>query len=394
MKVAVVTATRAEFGILRNLVGRIDESPDLELQLIVTGTHLLAEFGNTIEEIQSSGLKVSATVEEITYADTGKDVAQQVGAGIQGFTSALVELQSDLIVILGDRYEMLAASVSAFFLDIPIVHIHGGEVTEGAFDDSIRHAITKFSSIHCVAHKTYAQRVIQMGEQPDSVHVVGGLGADALTDVSLKSREELEQTLGIKLRKTSFLVTQHPVTSGARDTSDETNALVKALDHFPDATVVFTMPNADPEHKIVEDIIKEAVRERSNYWYFFESLGSENYWSLMAEASAIVGNSSSGILEAPSFSVPTVNIGNRQVGRIFPKSVVSCEPNVESIIKSLEHVLKPAFKQGLEELANPLAQPDTVGKIMRIIATISAQRPATKFFYDLPDTVKRNQHDS
>lgn len=384
MKVAAVTATRAEFGMLTDLLRGIHESSYLDLKLIVTGTHLLEEFGDTVRYIQSAGIPISCTVNEITHAHTDLEVANQVGAGIGGFAKALSELEPDMIVILGDRYEMLAASIASFFLGIPILHIHGGEVTEGAFDDSIRHTITKLASLHCVAHETYARRVIQLGEHPDSVHVVGGLGADGLSRATLKSRAELESDLNIKIRDPLLLVTQHPVTSGPRDTLLEATELIHALNHFEEATVIFTMPNADPEHRVLEEIFRGAVEDRRERWYFFKSLGQVNYWSLMAEASAVVGNSSSGILEAPSLGVPTVNIGHRQKGRIFAPSIVSCEPTADSIVATLRLALEPRFRKGLKNLASPFSKPDAAERILTIITSRSAQKWPNKVFYDIP----------
>lgn len=383
MKIAAVTATRAEFGILSDLLCGIHKSSYLELKLIVTGTHLLEEFGDTVRYIQSAGIPISYTVNEITHAHTDLEVANQVGAGIGGFAKALSEIEPDMIVILGDRYEMLAASIASFFLGIPILHIHGGEVTEGAFDDSIRHTITKLASLHCVAHETYARRVIQLGEHPDSVHVVGGLGADGLSRATLKSRENLERDLKIKISDPLLLVTQHPVTSGPRDTLLEATELIHALNHFEEATVIFTMPNADPEHRVLEEIFRSAVEHRRERWYFFESLGQLNYWSLMAKASAVVGNSSSGILEAPSLGVPTVNIGNRQKGRIFAPSVVACESTSDSIVATLRLVLTPSFRESLGDSESPFSKSGSAGRILSIIESAETQKWPKKKFYDV-----------
>lgn len=383
MRVAAVTATRAEFGLQTELLRKIQESPQMTLQLIVTGTHLLEEFGQTVSEIHSTGIPISATVTEITEADSGEDVAHQVGAGIRGFTKALADLQPNVMIIVGDRYEMLAASIAAFFLDIPILHLHGGEVTEGAFDDSIRHAITKLSSVHCVAHEVYAKRVIQMGEHPKSVHTVGGLGVDALKRIDLKSREELEKEFEMRIREPFFLVTQHPLTTGPYDALEETKFLIQALDWFEEATVVFTMPNADPNHRTVEYAIRHAVGEREGRWYFYESLGQQNYWSMMALATAVIGNSSSGILEAPSFAVPTVNIGQRQTGRIMAQSVVSCEPRLDSIVEAINRVLEPNFCEKLNKSSNPFDRGGTAERVLSVIKALQGETRLPKGFYDL-----------
>ena len=384
MKVAVVTGTRAEFGLLSGLMALIDESSKLELQVVVTGTHLLPEFGHTVDAIIAAGFHIASQVGAITHANTGADVGQQVGAGTSEFTHTFRSLSPEVVVLLGDRYEMLAAAIAAFFLDIPIVHIHGGEVTHGAFDDTIRHVVTKFSSVHCVAHADYGARVVQLGEQPETVHVVGALGIDQLSNTVLKTREQLEETLGITLRDPLFLATYHPVTSGVSDAMVEVSALVVALEARPDATVIVTMPNADPDHKVIADVLREAANRHAGRWIFSESLGQLNYWSVMALATAVVGNSSSGILEAPSFPTATVNIGPRQDGRIFAQSVASCEPSESSILGALQRVLSAGFRESLALVTNPLGGPGAAKRILAILDNLSAGTLKNKLFHDLP----------
>jgi UDP-hydrolysing UDP-N-acetyl-D-glucosamine 2-epimerase len=387
MKVAVVTGTRAEFGLLSGLMTLIDDSPKLDLQVVVTGTHLLPEFGHTVDAITGAGFQIAAEVRAITHANTGADVGRQIGGGTSELTDTFTSLSPDVVVLLGDRYEMLAAAIAAFFLEIPIVHIHGGEVTHGAFDDTIRHATTKFSSVHCVAHADYAARVIQLGEDPDTVHLVGALGIDQLSNTVLNTREELEKSLGIALREPLFLVTYHPVTSGVSDALAEVSALVAALEAIPDATVIFTMPNADPDHRIIEDALRESVNRHPGRWMFSESLGQVNYWSVMALATAVVGNSSSGILEAPSFPTPTVNIGHRQDGRIFAASVVSCEPSQGAISGALQQVTSSGFVDSLGAVANPLGGPGAAKKILSILENLDSGSLKGKVFYDQPRSV-------
>jgi len=322
MKICVVTGTRAEFGLLEELMALIRDSTKLTLQTVVTGAHLLEKLGHTVDDIVSAGFSIEATVSEITKAETSADVAQQVGHGIQGFTLALTELKPDAIVILGDRYEMLAAATAAFFLTIPIVHIHGGEVTEGAFDEGIRHVITKFAQIHCVAAPEYKRRVVQLGESPDRVHVVGGLGVDQIQRTTLLDEGDLEAQLDVSLSDTVFLVTYHPETAGHRSVANDVRELVLALEAFPEATVVFTLPNADPGHQVVTQLFEESVRRHPGRWHLFSSLGRVRYLSLAHHADVVIGNSSSGLLEMPSLKKPTVNIGNRQSGRLSASSVV------------------------------------------------------------------------
>jgi UDP-hydrolysing UDP-N-acetyl-D-glucosamine 2-epimerase len=384
MKVAVVTGTRAEFGLLSGLMALIDESSKLELQLVVTGTHLLPEFGHTIDAITAAGFTIAARVLAITHANTGADVGRQVGAGTREFTDTFSSLSPGVVVLLGDRYEMLAAAIAAFFLEIPIVHIHGGEVTHGAFDDTIRHAITKFSSVHCVAHADYGARVMQLGEQPETVHVVGALGIDQLSSTVLKTREQLEETFGITLSDPLFLVTYHPVTSGVSDALSEVSELVAALEAIAEATVIITMPNADPDHQIIVNALRESVNRHPGRWMFSESLGQVSYWSVMALATAVVGNSSSGILEAPSFPVATINIGPRQEGRIFAHSVVSCLPTEASISRAFQRVTSKEFIDSLGAVTNPLGGPGAANGILAVIENLRPAKLKGKVFHDQP----------
>jgi UDP-hydrolysing UDP-N-acetyl-D-glucosamine 2-epimerase len=384
MKVAVVTGTRAEFGLLSGLMTLIDDSPKLDLQVVVTGTHLLPEFGHTVDAITGAGFQIAAEVRAITHANTGADVGRQIGGGTSELTDTFTSLSPDVVVLLGDRYEMLAAAIAAFFLDIPIVHIHGGEVTHGAFDDTIRHAITKFSSVHCVAHADYATRVIQLGEQPDAVHVVGALGVDQLSSTPLKTREQLEQNLAIELRDPLFLVTYHPVTSGESDALAEVSELVTALEGIPEAAVIITMPNADPDHQVIVDVLRSAVSHHPERWVFSESLGQVNYWSAMALATAVVGNSSSGILEAPSLQTATVNIGPRQDGRILSQSVVSCSATEASISTALQRVMAEEFRDALGAATNPLGGVGAAKRILGVLESLSPGNLKAKVFYDQP----------
>lgn len=384
MRIAVVTGTRAEFGLLSGLMTLIDDSPKLDLQVVVTGTHLLPEFGHTIDAISGAGFQIAAEVRAITHADTGVDVARQVGAGTIEFTDRFRSLEPDAVVLLGDRYELLAAAIAAFFLEVPIVHIHGGEVTNGAFDDTIRHAITKFSSVHCVSHPDYAARVIQLGEQPDAVHVVGSLGVDQLSSTPLKNREQLEQDLGLTLSDPLLLVTYHPVTSGESNALAEVSELVAALEGIPVATVIITMPNADPDHQVIVDVLRSAVSRHPEHWFFSESMGQVNYWSVMALATAVVGNSSSGILEAPSFQTATINVGPRQDGRIHSQSVVSCSATEASISAALDRVMAEEFRDALGTVTNPLGGSGAAKRILAVLENLSPGNLESKVFYDQP----------
>lgn len=382
MKVCVVTSTRADFGLLRGLMSRIQVSTKLDLQVVVTGAHLLERFGNTIQDIRDAGFSVDWTVTDLTSASTGAEVAEQVGNGISGFSQGFQALSPDVVVLLGDRYEILSAAIAAFFLEIPVFHLHGGEVTHGAFDDVIRHSVTKFARLHGVAAQDYANRIIRAGEHPDNVHVVGGLGVDEILRTALLSREELEIQLNLELGQPLFLVTYHPVTAGAHDSSRETENLIEALDFFTNATVVFTMPGADPQHEMVIEKITEAVAQRSPRWHFFPSLGQRNYLSLLALASAVVGNSSSGILEAPSLRTPTVNIGPRQGGRLRASSIIDAEATTVSTLSAIKHALSQEFRETLPATVNPYGDGGAVDRIMKILEGTDFSRLGPKLYFD------------
>ena len=390
MKVCVVTSTRADFGLLRGLMTRIEESRKLDLQVVVTGAHLMSQFGNTVQDIVDAGFSVDWTVTELNAASTGADVADQVGEGLSSFRRGFQNLTPDVVVLLGDRFEILSAAIAAFFLEIPVLHLHGGEVTHGAFDDTIRHTITKFARIHGVAAPEYAERIIRAGEQPDSVHVVGGLGVDEILRTTLLSRQELASSLGLALDGEVFLVTYHPVTAGAHDSRAEIDSLVAALDSFPETTVVFTMPGADPDHQIVVERITEAVATRSQRWHFFSSLGQQRYLSLLAMASAVVGNSSSGILEAPTFRTPTINIGPRQAGRLLARSVIQAEPTTVSIVHALNRARSPEFQAILEDVANPYGTGGAVDKIKGVLEGTDFSSLGPKIYYDEASHTKAN----
>jgi UDP-hydrolysing UDP-N-acetyl-D-glucosamine 2-epimerase len=369
---------------------RIEESRKLDLQVMVTGAHLMSQFGNTVQDIVDAGFSVDWRVTELSAASTGADVANQVGEGISGFRRGFQNLTPDVVVLLGDRYEILSAAIAAFFLEIPVLHLHGGEVTHGAFDDAIRHSISKFARTHGVAAAEYAERLIRAGEQPDSVHIVGGLGVDEILRTTLLSRQELESSLELALDSEVFLVTYHPVTAGAHDSRAEVDSLIAALDSFPAATVIFTMPGADPDHQIVVERITEAVGMRSPRWHFFSSLGQQKYLSLLALASAVVGNSSSGLLEAPTLGTPTVNIGPRQAGRLMACSVIQAEPTTVSVVAGLNRAISPEFRAILADVVNPYGTGGAVDKIMGVLEETDFLTLGPKIYYDEASHTKVN----
>lgn len=383
-KIAAVTSARADYGLLAPLLHKIRGSDCLQLQMLVTGAHLMDEFGLTVRGILDDGFAIDRTIPEISSAPDGIEVARQVGSGLVAFTTALEELAPDALVVLGDRYEILPAAIAAFFLDIPIVHLHGGEVTHGAFDDATRHSISQLARVHAVAAPEYARRLIQAGAHPDSVHVVGGLGVDALQRTDLLNRRELEAELAIKLCEPLILATYHPVTAGERDTHDEIQSLISALRHFSEATVVWTLPNVDPEHRTIIDSLTEAVKHEKD-WHLFSSLGSAKYLSLMAEAEVVVGNSSSGLLEAPTLTVPAVNIGSRQDGRIKAQSVISCGTTQHDIERAISHALSTEFVESLDGMVSPFGTGGAADQILELLETIRFDGLGPKKYYDWPD---------
>jgi GDP/UDP-N,N'-diacetylbacillosamine 2-epimerase (hydrolysing) len=363
---------------------KIRASETLELQLVVTGAHLLPEFGLTVDEIVGDGFTINQSIPEISSASSGRDVAYQVGAGVVAFSDAFDTLKPDAVVLLGDRYELLPAAIAAFFLHVPIVHLHGGEVTNGAFDDAIRHTISRFARIHAVAAPAYANRLIRAGEHPDSVHMVGGLGVDSLEGIQRYPREDLENELGILLRGTLILVTYHPVTAAEHDTKEEISSLVSALEALPDVTVIFTLPNADPEHGVIVHAVREAVATNQK-WHLFSSLGSRKYLSLLSHASVVVGNSSSGLMEAPSLGIPTVNIGPRQDGRLRASSVLSCGVGQSEIEEALTLALSPLFRESLGMVVSPYGTPGAANRVLKILESTALDSLGPKEYFDPPE---------
>lgn len=350
-RIGVVTGTRAEYGLLYWLMKEIDADPDLELQLLVTGMHLAPEFGLTYTQIEADGFRIAAKVEMLLSSDTPVGIAKSTGLGTIGFADALDRLKPDILVVLGDRFEILSAVTAATMHRIPIAHIHGGESTEGAIDDAVRHAITKMSHLHFTTAEVYRNRVIQMGESPDRVFLVGVPGVEHLNRLPLMSREELEQDLDFPLQAPVLLVTYHPVTlEGSPEAT--VRELLAALDAFPECRVVFTMPNADAGGRCIVPMIEDFVAAHPERARSFVSLGQVRYLSLMKVCDVVLGNSSSGLLEAPTCGTPTVNIGNRQKGRLRPESVIDCAEDRDSIREALALALSPEIFEVAEKAAH------------------------------------------
>ena len=384
-KVCVVTGSRAEFGLLRQLTHELHKVEAVDLQLIATGMHLSPEFGLTFQEILDEGFAIDAKIEMLLSGDTKTSVTKSMGLGLIGFADAYENLRPDIVVLLGDRFEIFAAAAAALIAGIPIAHIHGGETTEGAFDEAIRHSITKMSHLHFVGAAAYRRRVIQLGEHPDRVFNVGGLGVDAINNVELLSKTELESSIGFSLLRKNLLITFHPITlEGSASSADQMAEMLSALSELKDTGLIFTMPNADTGGKELAVMVDAFARAHDNA-KVFTSLGQLRYLSLMKLVDGVVGNSSSGLAEAPSFHVGTVNIGDRQKGRLRAKSVIDCEPNKVSISVALETLYHAEFRLLLGDATNPYGNGGAAAAIVKVLGRISLKDIVKKSFFDLPN---------
>jgi len=382
-KVCVVTGTRAEFGLLRWLMQEIQHEPELELQVLATGMHLSPEFGLTYREIEQAGFVIDAKVEMLLSADTATAVTKSMGLGLISYADAYERLAPDLIIVLGDRFEIFAATAAAMIAGIPVAHLHGGETTEGAFDEAIRHSITKMSHLHFVAAEEYRRRVIQLGEQPDRVFLVGGLGIDAIKRIKLLDREALEESLGFKFGPRNLLITFHPVTLEGQISSGQQMAeLLAALGELDDTHLLFTMPNADTGGRELAAMVNQFAATRKNV-RVYTSLGQLRYLSCMKYVDAVVGNSSSGLAEAPSMGIATINIGDRQKGRLSASSVINCEPTQQSISEALSTVFDPSFRSTLTSTKNPYGSGGASEKIAKIIKNHDLKNLLKKSFFNL-----------
>ena len=379
-KVCVVTGTRAEYGLLRWVMEGIRDSELLELQLVVTGAHLSPEFGLTYRDIEADGFTIDAKVEMLLSSDTAVGVSKSMGLAVAGLAEAFETLQPDIALLLGDRYEMWAAGAAAMVSRIPIAHIHGGESTEGAIDEAIRHGLTKMAHLHFVAAPEFAQRVIQLGESPDRVFTVGAVGLDNIDRLPLLTQDELQSSIGVELGKRNLLVTFHPVTLEAGTAISQMKSLITALDAFPDVNTFITMPNADTEGRGITALINEyvAATPRASC---FTSLGSMRYLSLMQYVDGVVGNSSSGLIEAPSMQKPTVNIGSRQRGRLRSSSVIDCKLVTESIIEAISKLYSSEVQQALRDSFNPYGEPGASKALVNILEITSLDRILMKRFH-------------
>ena len=384
-KVCVVTGTRAEYGLLCRLMRLIQDSSETQLQVIATNMHLSPKYGNTYQEIEKDGFTIDCKIPIIdeNAEDNAVTTVKSMATALSGFADAYNTLKPDLVVVLGDRYEILAAATAALIERIPIAHLHGGEVTEGAYDDAIRHSITKMSHLHFTSTEEYRKRVIQLGEQPDRVFYVGAPGVENIKKFPLMSKEEVEESVNFKLDENTILVTYHPVTLGEHTAEKDIKEFIGALEERKDLRVFFTMPNSDTGSQAIVDAINEFVANNADRAVAYKSLGIKRYLSVMKYAGAVVGNSSSGLLEVPSFGIPTLNIGDRQKGRMAADSVYNCETDKDSILKGLDVIMSPAFRKKAAVTHNPYEKSNTAEEIFKVVNTYPLEELKQKHFFDL-----------
>ena len=381
-KICVVTGTRAEYGLLYWLMKEIEADKELQLQLIVTGMHLSPEFGLTYQTIEKE-FKINKKIEMLLSSDTSVGISKSMGLAQISFAESYDELKPDIVIVLGDRYEIFSATSAAMIARIPIAHIHGGEKTEGAFDESIRHSITKMSHLHFTATEEYKNRVIQLGENPNKVFNVGGMGIENIKRLKLLTKDEFEKSIEFKLNIKNILVTFHPVTLENSTAQEQFKELLDAIDELEDTNIIFTKANSDTDGRVINQMIDEYVTKNSHKSIVFTSLGQLRYLSALQYVDAVVGNSSSGLAEAPSFKIGTINIGDRQKGRIKASSVIDCEPNKDSILKSFEKLYSKEFQNSLINVKNPYGDGCASKKIVEILKNVDLKNILKKSFYDL-----------
>ncbi|MDG2348943.1 MAG: UDP-N-acetylglucosamine 2-epimerase [Gammaproteobacteria bacterium] len=381
-KIAIVTTTRAEYGLLYWLIKEVQEDRALDLQLVVGGTHLSEEYGKTIDHIEKDGFEIAATLDFLTETDQFGAISQSMGQATIAATTVFESLRPDIVVVLGDRYEILSIALAAAGMRIPLAHIHGGEVTEGALDDSFRHAITKLSHIHFPVAKAYAKRIYQLGEQKDRVFLHGAPGLDHLSKTSFMSSKDLEASLDIKFRDLNILCTYHPVTTQLDAIEQKVNELLKALDTFPEALIIFTQPNADEGGRIITKLLEQNINEYQGKRFLFKSLGLKKYLSLAKVVDVVLGNSSSGIIEVPHVNTPTVNVGERQAGRLMADSIIQCNEVQTEISKAIKLSMSKTFLSRLKDGSSSYYAGDASKKIKNTLKSISLEGILQKRFID------------
>jgi len=381
MKICVATTTRADFGLLKNLIFELKKN-FFKIKVIAGGTHYSKKFGNTFAEIEDSRIKIDRRIYCKIDSDSTNNLSYILSKHITSAVKIFKDLKPDLLIVLGDRYEILAITIAAHISRIPIAHIHGGELTSGIIDDAFRHSITKMSHIHFAANKIYRNRIIQLGENPKNVFLVGGMGVDSIKNIKLLSRENLQEILKIKFNKKNLIVCFHPETLKKKMAKEQINVLLSALIALKDTTIIFTSPGSDLENKIIVKKIKIFIKKKSDA-YYFPSLGQRNYFSILNIVDAIIGNSSSGILEMPTFKKATINIGDRQSGRLKSTSIVDCKIKKKQILNSLKIIYSDKFQNLIKSSKNPNGPFGASVKIVKILKNINLKNILIKNFYDI-----------
>ncbi len=382
MKIFILTSTRADFGLLKNLILEIKKDKFFSLNVIASGTHFSHKYGYTYNEIKENKIKVTKKIISNFNHYNSESISKVMSKCILESSKIFKRFDPDILILLGDRYEVLASSIAAHLCRIPVAHIHGGEVTQAAIDDAFRHSITKMSHIHFVANQSYKKRVIQLGENPKNIHIVGGLGIDSISKTSLMSRNEIEKKFKIKFREKNFLIAFHPETINKNLAKNQTKELLLSLRKLKNASLVFTIPGADLENEKIVNLIKNFIKKNKNA-YFFKSLGQKSYFSFLKQVDGIIGNSSSGILEMPYFKKGTINIGERQTGRLMSKSIINVKIKKNKIDKAIKKLLSKNFKKILKKSNNAYGNPGATRKIIKILKTTNTKKVFNKSFFDI-----------
>lgn len=383
-RIGIMTGTRAEYGLLKSLMQEINKDNDLELYLIVSGMHLSPEFGMTYKEIEEDGFEINAKVEMLLSSDSPAGISKSIGLGVIGFADEFQRADLDMLILLGDRYEALSAAISAMVMRIPIAHLHGGELTEGAIDEGIRHSITKMSYLHFTSTEEYRRRVIQLGENPERVFCVGAIGVENIKKINLMTKEELERSIHFEIDENTVIVTYHPVTLENNTVEEQFLNLLEVLDRNPKIRMIFTKANADTNGRIVNELIDKYAAQNSERACAFMSLGQKRYLSALKYCRIVIGNSSSGIIEAPSFGKPIINIGDRQKGRICADSVINCGYTQQEIQRAMETALTEEFENKARNCRNPYEKENTAANIISVIKDylLNDKIKLKKGFYD------------
>ena len=384
-RIGIMTGTRAEYGLLKSLMQEINKDNDLELYLIVSGMHLSPEFGMTYKEIEEDGFEINAKVEMLLSSDSPAGISKSIGLGVIGFADEFQRADLDMLILLGDRYEALSAAISAMVMRIPIAHLHGGELTEGAIDEGIRHSITKMSYLHFTSTEEYRRRVIQLGENPERVFCVGAIGVENIKKINLMTKEELERSIHFEIDENTVIVTYHPVTLENNTVEEQFLNLLEVLDRNPKIRMIFTKANADTNGRIVNELIDKYAAQNSERACAFVSLGQKRYLSALKYCRIVIGNSSSGIIEAPSFGKPIINIGDRQKGRICADSVINCGYTQQEIQRAMETALTEEFENKARNCRNPYEKENTAANIISVIKDylLNDKIKLKKGFYDI-----------